>query len=639
MTTGCILVVEDEAVVAMDLQHRLRKQGYDVPVTVATGEHAIAEARRLQPQLILMDVRLKGEMDGIEAALQIRRTSDIPIIFLTAYADSNTVDRAKITEPFGYILKPFEERDLHTAIEVAIYKHRVESELRRNRRWLAATLRAISDAVIAVNGESEVVFMNPVAEVLTGYAQKDAAGKRVGDVFRTTFPSFGEALATLFGAGGADSVPIMLDVETTLIARDGKRLHIEERAAPIRDENGTIAGAVLVFRDITDLKRTQEEHLAKQKLESVGTLAGGIAHDFNNLLGAVLAQSELALAELRSGARPEEELQRIRTAAIRGAEIVRQLMIYAGKESDTSDLVDVSRIVEEMLELLTVSVTKHAAVETDLGKNLPAVRANPSQLRQVVMNLVTNASEAIGDRDGVIRVTTERVASSRDLPIYTSKRLAEGDYVQLEVSDTGCGMTTDTKARIFDPFFTTKPAGHGLGLAVVQGIVRNLGGTVGFLSAKGKGTTFQILLPSAEPAPQATHSTVSRAGEGPLRLREATILVVEDEELLRIAASKVLRKTGLSVIEASDGSAALDLIREHKDHIDVLLLDVTLPGASSRDVFEEVKRLRPDVRVVVTSAYSEETAVASLGGSGARFIRKPYRLDQLTELIWEVLSS
>ena len=420
---------------------------------------------------------------------------------------------------------------------------------------------------------------------------------------------------------------------------DGEYRWVLDDGIPRSEPGGVFVGYIGSCIDITEVKRSQEEALASQKLESVGQLARGIAHDFNNLLGGVLAHSDLALVELASGSSPVEELQKIRDGAIRGAEIVRQLMIYTGQESEVFELVDVSEIVEHMLELLKVSVSKHAALEPDLGKDLPAVRANPAQLRRVVMNLITNASEAIGDRDGVIRVTTKRVTLDWDSPVAAPECLSEGDYVQLEVSDTGRGMTAETQARFFDPFFTTRLAGHGLGLAVVQGIVRSLGGTIRLVSAPGKGTTFQILLPGVEPTAQATRSTISRAEEEELRPQEATILVVEDEDVLRLAASKMLRRIGLSVIEASDGSAALDLIRAHKEHINAVLLDITLPGASSREVLKEVKRLKPDVRVIVASAYNEEKATASLGGKADRFIRKPYRLGHLVELIREILSS
>jgi two-component system CheB/CheR fusion protein len=418
---------------------------------------------------------------------------------------------------------------------------------------------------------------------------------------------------------------------------DGEYRWLLDNGVPRYQQGDVFAGYIGSCVDVTDLKRTQEEHLAKQKLLSVGTLAGGIAHDFNNLLGGVLAHAELALAELASGSRPEEELQKIRAVAIRGAEIVRQLMIYAGKESDVLELVDVSRTVEDMLELLKVSVSKHAAVETDLGKALPRVRANSAQLLQVVMNLIANASDAIGDQDGVIRVTTRLVVGGRNSPKANSERLPEGDYVQLEVADTGRGMTPDVQARMFDPFFTTRSAGHGLGLAVVQGIVRSLNGTIRVVSAPGKGTKFQMWLPAAEHTAQATRRTVSRATEIVPPSPDATILMVEDEDPLRHAVAKMLRKTGFSVLEARDGSDALDMIRAHQN-IQVLFLDITVPRRSSREVLEEGKRLRPNMRVIATSAYSEQTAATTLGASVEHFIRKPYRPSDVVSLLRETIS-
>jgi len=429
-------------------------------------------------------------------------------------------------------------------------------------------------------------------------------------------------------------------MEYRLRRSDGEYRWVLDNGVPRFEHGGLFVGYVGSCTDITDVKTTQEEDLAKLKLETVGALAGGIAHDFNNLLGGILAHSEVALTELASGSSPAEELQRIRAAAIRGAEIVRQLMIYAGQESEIVELVDVAGIVEDMLELLRVSVSKRVKVETCFGKNLPLVRASPTQIRQVAMNLITNASEAIGNRDGVIRLTTGRVTVRRDSPRAASERLAEGEYLQLEVIDTGRGMTPEVQARVFDPFFTTKLTGsHGQGLVVVKRIVQSLQGTIRLSSAPGKGATFRILLPAENDAVQATRSTISPAGEETFASREATILVVDDEDLLRQAVSKMLRKKGLSVIEASDGSGALDVIRAQNVHIDVLLLDVTLPGASSCEVYKEAKRLRPGMPVIVTSAKTEEMAAASLATSIERFLRKPVRLSDLLGAIRDVLSS
>jgi signal transduction histidine kinase len=303
------------------------------------------------------------------------------------------------------------------------------------------------------------------------------------------------------------------------------------------DEDGSPARMFGTCQDVTDASRAQEDAFARQKLESLGTLASGIAHDFNNLLGAMLAQAELAGAELASGSQADEALKQIRDVAIRGSEIVRQLMIYAGKEGDIVELTDVSKAVEGMLGLLKVSVSRHATIVTDLAESLPTVKARPAQLRQIVMNLVVNASDAIRDREGVIRVTTRCVTLDHIAGLRTSDCLAPGEYVEMEISDTGIGMSPETKSRVFDPFFTTKSAGRGLGLAVVHGIVRNLNGAIRVISESGNGATFQVLLPCTGAANSTTDDTVAGLAEAATTSREATILVVEDEHPLREAVT------------------------------------------------------------------------------------------------------
>jgi PAS domain S-box-containing protein len=287
-----------------------------------------------------------------------------------------------------------------------------------------------------------------------------------------------------------------VDIEFRIVRPNGELRCVRSILEAVRDDHGVVVSMVGATQDVTDLKRAQDETFARQKLESLGTLASGIAHDFSNLLGAVLAQTELAMAELAAGSHPDEELKAIRDVAIRGSEIVRQLMIYAGQETDVLEPVDVSKVVEGMLGLLKVAVSRRANLVTNPGRDLPLVRARAPQLSQIVMNLVVNASDALGGRDGVIRVTTEYIALSGAEAI--AQALPAGDYVQLEVSDTGYGMSADTQAKVFDPFFTTKVSGRGLGLAVVHGIVRSLRGAIRVASEPGKGTTFQVLLPRAE---------------------------------------------------------------------------------------------------------------------------------------------
>jgi PAS domain S-box-containing protein len=429
-------------------------------------------------------------------------------------------------------------------------------------------------------------------------------------------------------------------IQKRYVKKSGESIWINLTASVILGPDGEPLYGLAMVEDISEIKRAQEEALFRQKLESVGTLAGGIAHDFNNLLGAVQAQAELALAEVDAGSSCKEELKAIREVAMRGSEIVRQLMIYAGKESSDVGLVDLSRTIDEMLSLLKASVTKHAVIKASLGQDLPAIWASAAQLRQILMNLITNASDAIGDRDGVIRVITRRVTLNGESAVTSTRTLPNDDYVQLEVSDTGCGMSPQTQAKVFDPFFTTKTVGRGLGLAVVQGIVRGLGGAIQLTSAPDRGTTFQILLPCAEVATGASGPASSGVGELAAVSQHGTVLVVEDEDHLRRAVVKMLRKTGFEVFEVADGSSAIDLLRAGEARIDLILLDMTIPGASSQEVVAEAVNTKPTIKVILTSAYSQETIAGAMSQPQVRsFIRKPFQFEDLLKTLRSSLSS
>ena len=417
------------------------------------------------------------------------------------------------------------------------------------------------------------------------------------------------------------------------VKKGGEIIWINLTASMIVDPSGEPLHSLSMIEDITEIKRTHEEAMVRQKLESVGTLAGGIAHDFNNLLGAIQAQAELAMTVTDAGASCREELQVIGDVTKRGSEIVRQLMIYAGKENAVPGPVDLSKTVDEMLSLLKISVSKRALIQADLQHDLPAIQASAAQIGQVVMNLITNASDAIRERDGKIRVITRRLTLNGQAAAIA---LPDGDYVQLEVTDTGCGMSPETQAQVFDPFFTTKSPGRGLGLAVVQGIVRGLGGAIRLTSEPDRGTTFQVFLPCAETTVDASDHTMADRGGESVPGREGTVLVVEDESHLRQPVVKILRKNGLEVLEAADGTSAIDLLRASGAGIDVVLLDMTIPGASSREVLEAAVNVRPNIKVILTSADSQELVEGSMRAPQIRsFIRKPFQPGELLKAIRE----
>ena len=412
--------------------------------------------------------------------------------------------------------------------------------------------------------------------------------------------------------------------ECQLRRADGEYRWMLCNGAPRFAPDGLFAGYIVSCSDITDLKRVQEAALARQKLESLGVLAGGIAHDFNNLLGSIHANAELAEVQAVTGF-PAEEIQAIKAISIRASEIVRQLMIYAGHEESDSEPLDLSRLIKEMLDLIRISISKSAVLKISLAQDLPVVLGNGPQIQQVVMNLVLNASDALGEKGGVIAVTTSAGPGC--------------DSVQLEVSDTGSGITREAQARIFDPFFTTKFAGRGLGLAVVQGIVRAHKGEIELSSAPGQGTTFKVSWPRSDRSLEARGVAGSTASRARSDGGHGTVLVVEDEAILRVSISKMLRKEGFTVIEAGDGSAAIDLLRDEKRDIHVILLDMTIPGTPSRSVAAEARRIRPDVKLLLTSAYSREMA-GPVGDMGQvkGFIRKPFPLRELVELVRETLA-
>jgi two-component system, cell cycle sensor histidine kinase and response regulator CckA len=504
MDSQSILVVDDDSESLSLLTSVLTGEGYQVR-SANSGKLALASVTAWVPQLILLDLRMP-DMDGFEVCRRLKaseKNRNVPLIFLSAANDLDERVAGLALGAVDYIVKPFQREELlarvATHLELGLLRTSLEEQVSQRTRELRATVEQLR--------ESEARFRNmadtaPVLIWVSG-PDKDCTFFNKGWLTFT-----GRTMEQELGKGWADNVhPDDMDhcwdtysssfdgrsnfqMEYRLRRADGEYRWLVDKGVPRFGPGGVFAGYIGSCVDMTDIKLAHEEDLNRQKLETVGLLASGIAHDFNNLLGVVLANSEMALDELAEDSASETELKSIRDAALRGAEIVRQLMSYAGKEEETQELVDVSAVVEDMLELLKVSVPKRVKVETDLGRKLPPVRANPAQIRQIVMNLFYNASEAIGDGAGVIQVTAGQVN------VAASGGIAAGDYVQLDVSDTGRGMTPEVQARVFDAFFTTKSgSGHGLGLAAVHGIVESLHGTIRVLSTPGEGTRFEISLP------------------------------------------------------------------------------------------------------------------------------------------------
>jgi len=415
----------------------------------------------------------------------------------------------------------------------------------------------------------------------------------------------------------------------------GKRVLLTQ-LVPIRNEAGLIYLLAGISRDVTDERKSEEALRQAQKLESLGVLAGGIAHDFNNLLSAVLGNLNLAQVKLPPSSPSEPYLKNMESTILRAADLTRQMLAYSGKGRFVVEPLDLSRLVQEITHLLSVSISKKVALRYDLPTDLPAIEADATQVQQVIMNLVTNASEAIGDREGIISIATgTRVLDKTAMDfLFAGQELEPGRFVTLQVSDTGCGMTVETLAKIFDPFFTTKDSGRGLGLSAMLGILRGHKGGIKIYSEPGKGSTFQVYFRALETTSSAPEA-LAMASAIPF---QGKVLLVDDEPDLRSSIAAMLEHLGFTVETAADGVEALERFKPQT--FVLVLMDLTMPRMDGKEAFRRMKELDPGVRVILSSGYNEQEAIQQFIGRGlAGFIQKPYQLKTLVDALDRALRS
>lgn len=427
---------------------------------------------------------------------------------------------------------------------------------------------------------------------------------------------------------------------------NGRSECFEVEVSSLRMQYEGEPAVLTIAQDVTERNRVAREHAdmqAKiehsQRLESLGVLAGGIAHDFNNILTAILGNA--AMAERKVLSQPQEAqklLSHIVTSSERAADLCRQMLAYSGKGKFVIRAINLSSMLEEVSRLLTVSIAKNVTLKYRLEEHLPAVEVDVAQIQQVAMNLVINASDAIGEKNGVISISTGVMNVDRDYLLTTcmDDQLPEGTYVYLEVSDNGCGMDLETRSRVFEPFFTTKFTGHGLGMSAVLGIVRSHRGAIKLYSEPGRGSSFKVLLPaSSHQAEEVVAESLPDAPHQP----HGTILIVDDEASIREAAVIVIEDMGFQTLVAVDGEDGIRVYREHQHEVVAVLLDMTMPKMDGKRCFTELRRINREVRVILSSGYNEQEATVAFAGQGlAAFLQKPYRPESLQAILKAVVS-
>ena len=553
------------------------------------------------------------------------------------------------------LLRAYANKDSSGRITALVGSHtditalkRAEVALEASEREKALILDGIED-IIAYHDKNMCLiwanqaYMKGIGSVTgTPARMEDVRGRNCCETWKLTKPCIGCPVSVALRTGETNEAELTPENQPHWPATQGS-WHI--KASPVHDAQGHVIGAIEISRNITEQKKLEADRREldarlhqTQRVESLGVLAGGIAHDFNNILMAILGHADLALDEISPLASGRESLEQIKTAAMRAAELCTQMLAYSGKGRQERQIFCLSNLVDEMLHMLRTCISKKCVLNLNLEKQRLLMHGDVSHVRQVLMNLVMNASEAIGDRSGSITVSTGAVDCSKEYleQNYIIHPLNPGLYVYLEVSDTGCGMNRETMQRMFEPFFTTKFTGRGLGLSAILGIVKAHGGALRVYSELGKGTTIKVLFP-------ATDATESEGSAPPAESQwrgRGTVLLVDDEETVRAVTGKLLKRLGLDVLTASDGLEGVTLYRDCKSDIAVVLLDLTMPHMNGEEAFRQMRQINPDVRVILASGYSENDISTRFAGKGlVGCMQKPYTLARLRSLLSALLPA
>ncbi len=622
-----ILIVEDEGIVALDLKVHLSGLGYTIIGPVARGDEAVERSAAKRPDLILMDIHLRGKLNGIDAAQTIRKRQDVPIVFLTAHSDTATLAGAKAVTPYGYLVKPYEERTLRSTIEMALYKHQMEQKLKQEEENFRRLTESASDGIVISDAQGNIIYVNNRGAEISGYTRQELLERRMEDLV-------GNALAC--ECLNIDRVPNRC--ETNIRRKTGVRIPVE--VSSLRTHWRGEPVPMLMVRDISALKAAEEERerlrnkLAQaEKLKAIGTLAGGVAHDFNNLLMGIQGRASLMAVEMGPEHSQQEHLAAIEAYVGSATKLTKQLLGFARGGQYEVRTIDVNQLVIDSAEMFG-RTRKEIRMHIKTHGTSMAVEADRGQIEQVLLNMYLNAWQAMPGGGGLFLETSPVTLDADECRPH---HVAAGSFVKISVTDTGIGMDENTRWRIFDPFFTTKEIGRGtgLGLSSAYGIISNHGGMITVYSEIDCGTTFNIYLPHSDREIFQEAPPVNDLDSG-----SGTVLLVDDEQLIVDVGQAMLEKLGYRVIVAGNGEQAVDVISAVGYPIDLVILDMIMPGMDGHETFDRLRALKPAQPIILSSGYALNGKVAAIMKKGCNgFIQKPFNIAELSQKVRQVLET
>ncbi|MCP4217531.1 MAG: response regulator [bacterium] len=658
-----VLTIDDEKAIRSSFKNFLEDYDYTV-YEAENGRVGLDVFSRVKPDLVLVDLRMP-EVDGLQVLAEVAgKSPDTPIIVVSGTGVMGEAVEALHLGAWDYLLKPVEDLSvlLH-AVEKALERSRLIREnrtyqehleekvalrtkqlrtaneaLRESEENLSITLDSIGDAVIATNPVGMIVRMNPVAEQLTGWSLEEAKGMHLDKVFDIIDADTRETVPSPLGKVMKSGKIVELEKNTILINRNKSELRIADSGAPILQKDGAIAGLVLVFRDVSEQYRLEEQLKQSQKMDAIGQLAGGVAHDFNNMLGGIIGAADLLALKSVKDEKSAKYITIIQDAGKRAADLTRKLLDFSRKGKATNTIVDLHKLGRETVRILERSIDRRIAILENFRAPCPTVNGDPSQLQNALLNLAINARDAM-PAGGTLTLSTTHIQLDESFCAGSVFDIQPGLYIEMCVADTGTGMSKNVRERIFEPFFTTKGAGKGtgLGLASVYGMIRNHQGAIKVESQLEKGTVFKIYLP---PEKGTLEKRDESSGDAEILGGSGCVLVVDDEDIMLAMTVEMLSDAGYEVLTAKNGLEAVELYKKNPGNIDLVLLDMVMPRLNGKDTFYVLKDINPEVKVLLTSGYTKDSELVELRRNGVcGYIQKPFRGSQLIRQVNDILGS
>ncbi|MBN2651985.1 MAG: response regulator [Spirochaetales bacterium] len=625
-----ICIVEDESIEAYDIKRILSREGYEVLGIYSSGEQFLSSAQSLLADIVLMDIRLAGKLNGIETAQKFHQIRNIPVIFLTAYSDDQTLNDFYKSNPHGYLIKPVDSRELIASIQIANIQHKTNLDIERSERKYRNLFQNSMSANFIIDKELKIIDCNNAFVEFSGFSDSnELVGQSLLDFFQEDDLFDQDKLYS--------SISKKALVETDFVSKSGdikKILLTLSSDSDLDDPSSQVRG---IFLDISDRYVLQQQLKQSQKMEALGRLAGGIAHDFNNILTVILGYTILIPDKMERKISIDNDIDGIRNAADKAAALTKQLLALSRNQIMRQENIKISEIVRGMEKMLLRIVPENKILEISVDENDLNVYVDKSQIEMVILNLVINSSDAILD-GGLI--TVKSYLLHLDEARETLFDLIEpGDYSVLSVRDNGSGIPKDILGKIFDPFFTTKTPdkGTGLGLSTVDGIVKQSGGHIEILTENGKGTEFRIYFKQSE-VRRITQRKIKTSCD--LRIfQNRKILIVEDDSGMRALMKNIFEEVGASVSLAMNPGEAILLIEEKHNNYDIIISDIVMPLMSGHQLIKRIRKFKKSQKAVFISGYSVNDQFVNETLKNIPVVFKPFHPDELLHAVSAELTA